>query len=135
MMYCIYNAIKTPDGTVLWCKHRHDFKTYLDSVSTEEYMNDGGESYVGRSVNSVPYEDLSIWVDTDNPKLTTAVRSAPFWRSYGKNGEFYPDGVYLSLDKMETEHIEAILETQGHIQGSVIEELFKLELNQRKLNV
>lgn len=134
-MYCIYNAIKTPDGTVLWCKHRHDFKNYFDSVSNEVYFNDGGESYVRRSVNSVPYEDLAVWVDTDNPKLTTAVRSAPFWRSYGKNGEFLPDGVYLSLDKMETEHIEAILETQGHIQGSVIEELFKLELNKRKLNV
>lgn len=132
MMYCIYNAIKTPDGTILHCRNRHDYKEYTDSVSGEQYVNDGGEFYVRRSVNSVPYEDLSVWVNADNPELTQTVRGVNLWKSYGKEGEFFPNGVYLSLEKMDTDHIEAILETQHQLRGTLYEKLFILELNERK---
>lgn len=133
-LYCIYNAIRTPDGTLLWCRHQHDYKSHTDTVTGENYTNDGAGLLVRRSMNTVEAEDLSVWVDYNNPELTPEVRSVPFWKSYGKDGEYYPDGVVLSLHSMETDHIHAILETQYRIKGTVIEKLFQLELNERNPN-
>lgn len=133
-LYCIYNAIRTPDGTLLWCTHGHDYKSHTDTVTGENYINDSIGLVVRRSKNKVEAEDLSVWVDYNNPELTPEVRSVPFWKSYGKNGEYYPDGVVLSLQDMETDHIRAILETQHHIKGGVIEKLFILELIERNPN-
>lgn len=134
MQYCLYNAIRTPDGTELWCRNLHDCQVYKDTITNEVYMNDGIGFYVRRSMNIVEPRDLSVWIDYNDPELTPEVRSVPLWRSYGKEGEYYPDGVVLSLHSMETDHIRAILETQYQIKGTVIEKLFQLELNERNSN-
>lgn len=126
MQYCLYNAIKTPDGTVLWCETNHDYKIHNDLVSGEQYMNDGLGSMIRRSVNQVPYEDLSVWVDTENIELTEEVRNAKFWGSYGKGGR-EPKKI-LCLAEMSNKHIEAILDTQYHIRGTMFHKLFELEL-------
>lgn len=127
MPYLMYNAIKTPDGTVLWCKHNHDFKTHTDKVSGEVYMNDGlGYSY-RRSVNEVPYEDLSVFTTDSFDKA----RNAKFWHSYGKDGK--QPVTILSLSEMETEHIENILKNANPSKELI--PLFELELENRlKLN-
>ncbi len=113
MEYCLYNAIKTPDGTVLWCESGHDFKTHKDSVSGETYMNDGRGWSIRRSVNVVPYEDLSISLSDPFEKI----RTAKFWGSYGKDGK--SKKIIMALEDMEDSHIQAILDTQKQIEKEV----------------
>jgi len=127
MLYCLKHSIRTPDGTVLTCKHNHDYQTHKDLVADETYMIDGIGYAVRSSINRIQPEDLSVWVDSENPELTKEVRHTKFWRSYGKNNEHAPYGVYLSLAEMQTDHIEAILCTQYHIKGSVVEKLMQAE--------
>ena len=52
------------------------------------------------------------------------------WKSYGKSGK--EEGKYILLKNMDTDHIQAILDTQWHIKETEIEELFNLELEYRK---
>ncbi len=135
MLYCLQNKIITPDGTTLWCKSGHDYQTHVDAVSGEVYMNDSCGYYVRRSVNDVMYTDVSVWADTDDiTKDYEVTRTAKFWRSYGPEGEYYPDGVMLSVADMQDEHICAILRTQKQVQGNFLEQLFKYELVYRKEN-
>lgn len=60
--HLIYNAIRTPDGTILESRHVHDYVTHLDA-NGDEYMVDGGFDYLRRNVNKVPAEDLSLYSD------------------------------------------------------------------------
>lgn len=120
MNYCLYNAIKTPDGTILWCQSGHDYKTHTDSVSSEEYMNDGTGYGVRRSVNKVSAENLSIGTNDPFEK----VRTAKFWGSYGKDGK--GEKRIMALEEMEDSHIRAILDTQKI--DIIIKELFEKEI-------
>jgi hypothetical protein len=125
MEYCFYNAIKTPDGTILWCQSGHDYQTHKDTVSGEEYMNDGLGYMIRRSVNTVPYEDLSISSSDPFEKI----RTAKFWGSYGKDGKS-PKRM-MAVEEMEDSHIRAILDTQKQIAGTAIEKLFLQEIEYR----
>ena len=116
------NAICTPDCTVLESKYRHDCKTHTDEVSGEMYMVDGGLDYIKRSVNSVPADDWSVTSKDD----FEVVREVFTWGSYGKDGK--QPRTEVKLKDMTTEHIQAILDTQRHIYGTVVEQLFKQEL-------
>jgi hypothetical protein len=116
------NAICTPDCTVLESKHRHDYRTHRDEVSGQTYMVDGGLDYLKRSVNSVPADDWSVTSKDD----FEVVREVFTWGSYGKDGK--QPRTEVKLKDMTIEHIQAILRTQQHIKGSVVEQLFKQEL-------
>ena len=124
----IRNAIMTPDQTFLWSRHVHDYVTHIDTITGEEYMVDGGNQYLRRSVNEVPAEDLTVTMDDK----FTLIRYAFVWKSYGKDMEHLPDGIYIALCDMDTDHIEAILNTQVHIRGTYVEELMIAELQYRK---
>ena len=135
MTYCLYNAIKTPDGTLLWCKSVDDYQTHKDSVSGEEYMNAGTGDGVRRSVNTVAYEDLSIFSNDPFEK----VRTAKFWESYRKDENSESEKVMLSLQEMEYSNISAILKEYSHIRSilayriseTVLENLFIREIEYR----
>jgi hypothetical protein len=129
MSQIIYNAIRTPDGTVLHSRHRHDYKEHLDAITGELYINDGGNDYQRRSVNTTPAEELSITMDDSH----SVKRQFITWKTYGKDGEF-PEGKLLKLCDMEVDHIRAILDTQHHIHGTYIEQLFADELEWREDN-
>jgi hypothetical protein len=124
----ICNAITTPDGTYLRSYHRHDYVQHLDKFTGEIYIVDGGNDYLRRSLNTTPAEDLTVYLS--DPFET--IRRNFAWKSYGKNGELAPDGVYILLHAMDTDHIHAILETQTQLRGSYVEKLFKQELAYRK---
>jgi hypothetical protein len=120
----IRNAIICPDGTYLRSYHRHDCAMHRDAFTDEVYCVDGGNDYLRRSINTTPAEDLTVYLSDP----FEVVREAFVWKSYGKNQEHLPDGIYIALKDMETDHIRAILETQQHIKGSHVEMLFKKEL-------
>jgi hypothetical protein len=124
----ICNAIMTPDGTYLRSYHRHDYKEHVDKVSGETYMVDGGTDYLRRSINTTPAKSMDVHLS--DPFET--VRRNFVWRSYGKNGEHLPHGIYLTLHAMTTDHIHAILDTQQHIKGSYVEDVMIKELAYRK---
>lgn len=97
------NAIKTPDGTILVSRHRHDYQTHFDTVANEEYMVDGGLDYVRRTVNTIPAEDLTVTMSDSHVKR----RNAFEWGTYGPNGDQALG--YIKLKDMDSDHITACL--------------------------
>ncbi len=130
----IYSAWKTPDGTLLHSRHRHDYCAHFDSVSKEWYILDGGSDYQRCSINTVPPEDLTLYADDPHEKI----REVFVWKSYGKNFS-QPEGVYTLLKDLADDHIIAICETQTHLPEHILEmfrneQLFRKEQdNERKV--
>ena len=120
----VSNRIRTPDGTILESMHRHDYRTYIDA-NGKEYMVDGGLDYLRRNVHDdAPYQELSVYDDD----LHELVREVFKWGTRGKDGK--QPLTYVPLKDLTTEHIEAILDTQTHIQEH-IRKIFLDELSFR----
>jgi hypothetical protein len=126
MSTLVYNAIRTPDGTVLESTHRHDYKAYLDK-NGKEYMVDGGLEYIRRNIhNSAPYEELSVCLEDGQDKVRDVVK----WGTYGIDGN--QPLTYILLKDMNTEHIRACLENVPRMQPAY-KEAFKEELKLRSI--
>lgn len=120
----VSNCIRTPDGTILESMHRHDYRTYVDA-NGKEYMVDGGLDYLRRNVHGdAPYEELSVYADAPHVEIREAFK----WGTRGKDGR--QPLKYVLLKNLTTEHIDAILETQSHIEDYV-RKIFIDELNFR----
>ena len=100
----IYSAMRTPDGTVIESRHRHDYVTYKDA-NGKEYMLDGGLDYVRASMNG-DEEFISVTLEDGHDK----VREYLTWGTRGVNGD--QPLRYVKLKDMDTDHIQACLETQ-----------------------
>ena len=123
MRKLIKNSIRTPDGTVLESRHRHDFVSHKDTITGELYFTDGGSSYLRRSVNKEPYEDLSLY--SDDP--FEIIRENITWGSRGKNGD--EELHYKSVSNMSSNHIKSIL-SQIKL-AEYMKELFEKEISFR----
>lgn len=123
MRQLLRNAIKTPDGTILESRHRHDYRRYIDA-NGETYMVDGGLEYIRRSVNEEPVEELDIY--TDDPH--EVIREGFTWGSYGRDGNTPLH--YIKLKDLTEEHIQAILRTQNQLPD-YIRKVFEDELKWR----
>lgn len=99
----IYNAIKTPDGTLLESFTQHDFRSHTDKVTGSEYSVDGGLSYA-RRVGPDDYIEMTVWSDEPHEKK----RLFTHWGTYGKNGD--EPFRRIPVVSMTVEHIEAVLE-------------------------
>lgn len=112
MRLLIYNAIQTPDGTILESRHHYDYITHKDK-NGHTYSVDGGLSYVRRGFeeNSPNAKELSLYIP-DAP-YEEAVKFAA-WGSYGKNGD--EELHYIPICEMTTEHISAVLKNQKPIE-------------------
>lgn len=99
----IRNAIKTPDGTILNSRDRHDYKTHVDA-NGKTYMIDGGISsgYIRVSSNG---DEVNMCLYDDEPH--DVQREVLTWGSYGKKGD--QPLTIKKISDMETEHIEAVL--------------------------
>ena len=123
MRKLLLNRIRTPDQTVLTSRHRHDFKSHKDK-NNEIYVCDGGTSYIRRSINGVPYEELSLYSDDPFEKLREGIE----WGSRGKNGgeELH----YKSISNMSTQHINAVL--SNCTVADYLKEIFEKEISFRE---
>lgn len=120
----VLNRIRTPDGTILTSRHRHDYVTYTDKNGLE-YMVDGGLDYASRHFHKYePYEELSVYDDAPFEEI----RKAFSWGSYGKNGD--EPLKWLALCEMTNEHIEAIME--GGFGNEYVRDFFEREMSYRK---
>lgn len=122
MRKLILNRIRTPDQTVLTSRNRHDFVSHKDK-NGELYYTDGGLSYLKRSVNNEPYEDLSLYSTDSFEKLREGIE----WGNYGKNGNEKLQ--YKSISNMSTNHIKAVL--SNCTVADYMKELFEKELIHR----
>ena len=102
-MRLVYNAIKTPDGTVLESRHLHDCDQHIDANGLY-YMVDGGLDYTRQAAHiDLPAENLCVYLEDGHEK----VREHATWGSYGVNGN--EPLKYIRLMDMSTPHIEACL--------------------------
>ena len=107
----VYNALRTPDGTVIESLHRHDYVTY-DDANGKSYMVDGGLNYLRRSANG---DEVDLSVSLDQGIL--AAREALSWGSNGKNGD--EPLRLIKLCKMTNNHIKACLKTQFNMHPNI----------------
>jgi len=105
-MKIIKSEMRTPDGTILRSRNRHDYVTYMDK-NGKEYMLDGGLDYVRSSANG---DEEFLTVTTDSPH--DEIREAVLWGTYGKEGD--QPLSFIKLLDMETAHIQAVIQT---VQG------------------
>lgn len=124
----LFNAIKTPDGTILSSRHRHDYVVHEDKVTGKEYGVDGGAEYFRRIGDTSDCEDLSI---TDKTP-TSEIRNKFHWGSYGVNGD---EPLQMRrLSELSNSHIQAILENVFKNKKSTFKSWFEMELSYRKEN-
>jgi hypothetical protein len=127
----LQNALFIPEEAIyLKSCHVHDFVGHswqgVDG-RMKECLCDGGTSYLKRMMSEgVYYEDFSLYEDD-----TIDVISSKFlWKTFGKDGK--QSGTWVLLKDCETEHLEAILKTQSHIRGGIVEKVIKYLLTKRK---
>lgn len=126
MSELVRNALKTPDGTIIESRHRHDFVTHIDK-NGKEYMVDGGLDYIRRSRNG-DEEDMCVTTEDSFEK----VRHVCAWGTYGINGD--QPLQYKTIAEMDTAHIEAVLQTVKHIRP-MIKTIMQNELKFRQQHV
>lgn len=107
----VLNAIRTPDGTVLESRSRHDYRSYTDE-NGKTYMVDGGLDYVRCSAHE-DQEWVGCYLEDGHEK----VREALTWGTYGKNGDQPLRQVKLS--EMSNAHIQACLDTQPRMYPQI----------------
>ena len=98
------SRMRTPDGTILESKHRHDYVTHTDA-NGKEYMLDGGFDYVRCSANG-DEEMLTVTSDDSHEVIREAVK----WGTYGKDGD--EPLKYVTISGLNPYHLRAILDTQ-----------------------
>ena len=102
MRKLVYNAIQTPDGTVLESTSRHDYKTHLDA-NGKTYMIDGGLDYIRCSANG---DEVSLSKYQDQPH--DQIREYAFRSGYGKPGTLdYGTYRITRIADMDDDYLEA----------------------------
>lgn len=99
----VYSAMRTPDGTLLESRHRHDYVTHTDAKTGETYMLDGGCAYRRMSDPTQDCEYIVFYVDDPIEQI----REYFTWGTYGKNGD--EPLYYKKLKDMTNEHVSAII--------------------------
>ena len=107
----IYNAIRTPDGTVIESKHRWNYNAHTD-VNGQVYAVDGGHDYL-RRIGPPDYTELSVTSEYNHELIRKFFK----WRSYGKSGN--EPARDTALKDLTDNHIQNILLTQVNLDVTV----------------
>ena len=115
---------RTPDGTVLTSRHRHDFVSHKDKKTGLTYIVDGGLDYL-RVFNQGSMINLCVYSD----ETFEVTREACEWGSRGITGKSPIE--YTTISKMSEAHIEAVLLTQESMNEE-FRKIMMLELEHRQ---
>jgi hypothetical protein len=110
--HLVYNAIRTPDGTLLESTSRHDYKEHVDRDG-KTYMVDGGLSYARR--NSGNYEELSLRYGDSHADI----REVFTWGTYGPKGD--QPFTHVLLKNMSEGHLNALI-AEGYYMAPVMQD-------------
>ena len=110
MKKLLANRWQTPDGTILWSKHRHDYVEHWDK-NGEYYAIDGGAStdsaYTRKSINEKEMKNLCIY---SNGTFELERQWVLWGRNYDKDLNRLPKIQYIPVKDLDTDHIYKILE-------------------------
>ena len=127
----VYNAIKTPDGTILNSTNRHDFVAHTDKVNKKYYAVDGGYDYSKRVLeDNAPYEDLCLYENDDFELIRKVIVRA----NRGINGD--QDVKYVKLCDMDQDWLEATIKYNHNkgLQDHVYTLMYEKEVIYRIVN-
>lgn len=128
MAQLVYNAIKTPDGTILCSKYRHDYVTYEDK-NGKQYMVDGGLDYRRRSDNG---DETLLYLTILDP--IEKIREVFTWgRNFNEKMERLPKTEWVLLKDLNDEHLDALC--TGKYSPEWITKLFIREKQYRNLDL
>ena len=117
------NRMRTPDGTMLESKHRHDYVTHMDA-NGKAYMLDGGLDYVRCSAYGD--EEMFTLMSDDSHEV---IREVVTWGTYGREGDQLITHVLIA--DMDTEHLQACLDTQKATMRPALYKVMQDELEYR----
>ena len=121
------SRMRTPDGTILESKHRHDYVTHTDA-NGKEYMLDGGRDYVRCSANGD--EELLTVTSDDSHSL---IREVVNWGTYGKDGD--EPLRYVTIAGLNPYHLRAILDTHQKRMSPALYKVMQDEVKYREARV
>jgi hypothetical protein len=124
----VYNAIQTPDGTILQSKNRHDYVDYTDK-NGQYYSVDGGLDYLKRSYDKDDFIELSKTFK--DCTLDDCTKYLNWGQNYDKDMNKLPKTIFKPICELTTDHIEAILKG-GFCRNEMYLKVFAYELNKRK---
>ena len=125
-MSILSNRMRTPDGTILESKHRHDYVTHLDA-NGKQYMLDGGLDYVRSSANG---DEWMLTICSDDPH--EVIRGVVKWGTFGKNGD--EPLKYVAIADLDPYHLRAILDTQQKTMRPELVKVMQDEVEYRDAN-
>ena len=121
------SRMRTPDGTILESKHRHDYVTHTDA-NGKEYMLDGGRDYVRCSANGD--EEMLTVTSDDSHSL---IREVVNWGTYGKDGD--EPLRYVTIAGLNPYHLRAILDTHQKRMRPALYKVMQDEVKYREARV
>lgn len=105
MREIVYNALRTPDGTVIESIHHHDYVEHKDK-NGKLYVIDGGLSYVRCSANG---DEVLLTKYSDQPH--EQIREYAFRTGYGKPGTHdYGTFRVTRIADMDDEYLDNAIE-------------------------
>lgn len=122
----LYNAIKTPDGTILESHSTHDFVQYTDK-NGNYYAVDGGKSYLKRMYDVSDYKELGV---VDNGRHATRRKYLKWGSNYDKNMNRLPETIWKPIKDLSATHIKNIIK-KLYCTDPFYLEVFKKELKYR----
>lgn len=125
----IHSSIRTPDGTILVSRHRHDYVGHLDK-NGETYILDGGLEYIKTSVNIAPAEDLSLYDDEPHEIIREYLERG----GRGKNSD--EELKYVKLKDIDNSWLQAIIvyENEYRPQNKMLKYYLAEQKFRKKIN-
>jgi len=113
------NSVRTPDGTEIVSRHRHDMCCYTDK-NGKRYCIDGGNNYFRFIGDLEDCEDTSLHTGMSHEELRKGVA----WETHIKTEDGY-NTKYILIRDLSTAHINNIIDDgyAGNIVGCMAVEL------------